>query len=77
MTDNPQPITMAAALAQLQGCGDALRVVIAEIEERDARIAELEAAITEALRLHRAGCGDAYQALTTALGQSSESRSNA
>jgi hypothetical protein len=31
------------------------------------RATALEAAITEALRLHAAGCGDAYKALTAAL----------
>jgi hypothetical protein len=36
------------------------------------RCTALEAAIREALRLYRAGCGDAYKALTTALGAPQE-----
>jgi hypothetical protein len=61
------PTTLPAALGRLHGAHEALCLAIAEISERDARIAALEAAIAEALRLHRAGCGDAVTALREVL----------
>jgi hypothetical protein len=94
MTDMQYPpTTLPAAIGRLEGTRAALRLAFREIEERDARIAaleaelrstraiaahatmlqwratSLEAAIAEALRLHRTG-GDAYKALTTALSSS-------
>ena len=61
------PETLPAALSRLYGCTEALRLAIAEISDRDARISELEAAIAEALRLHAAGCGDAVSNLAKVL----------
>ena len=58
---------MTEALEKLRNCGDALRVVIADLDKRDIRIAILEAAIRETLRLHAAGCGDAVSNLTKTL----------
>jgi hypothetical protein len=59
--------TMAQALEKLRDCGDALRVVIADLDKRDIRITTLETAIRETLRLHAAGSGDAVSNLAKTL----------
>jgi hypothetical protein len=59
--------TMTEALEKLRDCGDALRVVMAELDQRDIRIAILEAAIRDTLRLHAAGSGDAVSNLAKVL----------
>jgi hypothetical protein len=59
--------TMTEALEKLRDCGDALRVVMAELDKRDIRIAILEAQLRDVLRLHAAGCGDAVSNLAKVL----------
>jgi hypothetical protein len=59
--------TTAEAFEKLRDCGDALRVVIADLDKRDIRITALEADIRETLRLHAAGSGDAFETLRQAL----------
>jgi hypothetical protein len=56
-----------ALAAQLEGTRAALRLAFREIEERDIRIEALEAAIRDALALHAAGCGDAFEVLRRVL----------
>jgi len=56
-----------ALAAQLEGTRAALRLVFREIEERDIRIEALESAIRDALALHAAGCGDAFEVLRRVL----------
>jgi hypothetical protein len=52
---------------QLEGTRAALRLAFQEIEERDLRIEALETAIRDALALHAAGCGDAFEVLRRVL----------
>jgi hypothetical protein len=59
--------TMTEAFEKLRDCGDALRVVIADLDKRDIRITTLETAIRDTLRLHAAGSGDAVSNLAKTL----------
>ena len=59
---------MSDALAdQLEGTREALRRAFRDLVDRDLRITELEVAIRQALALHAAGCGDAFQELRQVL----------
>ena len=59
---------MSDALAdQLESMVVAFRLVLKDLVERDIRIEALEAAIRDALALHAAGCGDAFQELRRVL----------
>jgi hypothetical protein len=59
-----------ARIAALETELRSTRAIAAHATMLQWRATSLEAAIAEALRLHRAGCGDAYKALTTALSSS-------
>jgi len=59
---------MSDALAdQLESMVVAFRLVLKDLVERDIRIEALETAIRDALALHAAGCGDAFEVLRRVL----------